>query len=539
MRSMKTTGGLTRGRGMTETQRNVWLLSMPACAEVNSAMQELTGISYETSEQHKETLKARVKRDSADTREILGVLAMRNPFGPDKSLRNIMNGVTADSKVNAYRAKEIGAEIVQSMLGSCVDTFSFTKKMQIVPMSSRTTADIGGETIQIDSELLFQRLIATNPSPDELPALFQYELCSYPPSLFDNNALPRPATKSVLSNELWKLVENVNTTKPLDSSSYVLDGGALLHRVPWTKGKTYGEICQVYVKHLETRYGKKVTVVFDGYETPSIKDVAHMRRSKVPGPTVKLECNMVCKLSREEFLSNTSNKETFIKLLGLTLEMDGHTVHYSTGDADCLIVKVALESAQTTNTVVIGDDADLLVNLLHHADPNGPDLYFKPEAKSKKGPKSWNIRKSKQTLDMKNPVCDNLLFMHAILGCDSTSSVHGIGKGSILKKVQNQSFCDAAATFLRHDSSKESVIQAGEKAMIIIYGDNKETSLDELRYKKFCNKTATGMAAVQLKTLPPTSAAMAFHSQRVYYQVQEWKGKTLDPFRLPYLCAVE
>ncbi len=234
---------------------------------------------------------------------------------------------------------------------------------------------------------------------------------------------------------------------------------------------------------------------------------------------------MVCRLKREEFLSNASNKETFIKLLGLTLETEGHTVHYATGDADCLIVQVALQSAQTNNTAVIGDDADLLVNLLHHAELDGPDLYFKPEAKSKKGPKLWNIRKTKQILDKENPVCDNLLFMHAILGCDSTSRVHGIGKGSALKKVKNQSFCDAAATFLRDDSSKESVIQAGEKAMIILYGDDKETSLDALRYKKFRSKTVTSITAVQLNTLPPTSAAMAFHSQRVYYQVQEWKGK--------------
>ena len=31
MRSMKTCGGLTRGRGMTEQQPLIWLLSMPVC----------------------------------------------------------------------------------------------------------------------------------------------------------------------------------------------------------------------------------------------------------------------------------------------------------------------------------------------------------------------------------------------------------------------------------------------------------------------------------------------------------------------------
>ena len=39
MKSLKTTGGLTRGRGMTEIQRVVWLLSM------NLAMQEPTSVS--------------------------------------------------------------------------------------------------------------------------------------------------------------------------------------------------------------------------------------------------------------------------------------------------------------------------------------------------------------------------------------------------------------------------------------------------------------------------------------------------------------
>ena len=32
MRSMKTSGGLARGRGMTQQQRLIWLLSMPVCA---------------------------------------------------------------------------------------------------------------------------------------------------------------------------------------------------------------------------------------------------------------------------------------------------------------------------------------------------------------------------------------------------------------------------------------------------------------------------------------------------------------------------
>ena len=45
-----TGGGLTRGRGMTERQPVIWLLSMPAYAEMKRAALELTGVSYSTSD---------------------------------------------------------------------------------------------------------------------------------------------------------------------------------------------------------------------------------------------------------------------------------------------------------------------------------------------------------------------------------------------------------------------------------------------------------------------------------------------------------
>ena len=42
MRSVKVSGGLKRGRGMTEVGRALWVLSMPACVDISYAMQELT-----------------------------------------------------------------------------------------------------------------------------------------------------------------------------------------------------------------------------------------------------------------------------------------------------------------------------------------------------------------------------------------------------------------------------------------------------------------------------------------------------------------
>ena len=51
MRSTKSRGGLTRGRGITESTRQLWLGSMHRSSDIHNAMRELTGAYRNTSEQ--------------------------------------------------------------------------------------------------------------------------------------------------------------------------------------------------------------------------------------------------------------------------------------------------------------------------------------------------------------------------------------------------------------------------------------------------------------------------------------------------------
>lgn len=113
MRSIKSSGGLTRGRGIGEAQRAQWILSMPACADYNSAMQELTGVGHFTSDQHKEASHARKERDRKDTLAILEYLCDRNPFTSNVSLRNIETGVVAEPDVNVDKAENIGTRTLE------------------------------------------------------------------------------------------------------------------------------------------------------------------------------------------------------------------------------------------------------------------------------------------------------------------------------------------------------------------------------------------------------------------------------------------
>ena len=52
MRSLKSHGGLTRGRGMAESVRQQWVYSMHACAAIHDAMTSLTGKHHTTSHRH-------------------------------------------------------------------------------------------------------------------------------------------------------------------------------------------------------------------------------------------------------------------------------------------------------------------------------------------------------------------------------------------------------------------------------------------------------------------------------------------------------
>lgn len=532
MRSIKTVGGLTRGRGMTEIQRLVWLLSMPACADVSHSMQEFTGVSCNTSEQHKDSTQSRIKRDTEDTYKILNTLCDLDPFGPDPSLRGLVSGLVAHESVNVDDAKEVGQLILKSMIGKSVTSISFVRKKEAVTLASKAAVKIDGECVQVDPQLLFQRLslIAMNGSNEDPASFFKYELCTYPAALFDRSSLPWEANKPALADALWKLVKNENEILP-DPVHYVLDGGSLLHRLSWKQGETFQSVCARYVTYVTTKYGE-ATIVFDGYDSgPDVKDATHQRRSHGSGPTVALTHQTVVTLKKKDFLSNKANKQNFLCILSSYLEEAGCLTAHARSDADVLIIQTAIQSSKTVNTVVVGEDTDLLILLLHHADMDGKELYFRPEPKrNAKKVRLWNIKISKEKLGSR--ICSKLLFIHAITGCDTTSRLYGIGKTASLSKIQcSDELNKIGEAFMQDNAKKDDIINAGENALVLLYNGDSGDDLDALRYKRFQEKVVKSFKYVDAKDLPPTSASAKFHSLRVYYQVQEWRGETghLDP----------
>ena len=166
-------------------------------------------------------------------------------------------------------------------------------------------------------------------------------------------------------------------------TQYVLNGGALLLIIPWNKGSTFSEIFKTYSDYVLNKYGEAI-VVFDGYEVASTKDLTHMRRSKgKSGPIVSFTPNMKLSGTKDLFLSNKTNKQNFISMLGAELQKYNCKVYHDSADADYLIVKKAIDKAESMDTILVGDDTDLLVLLIFHTQPQGKDIFFVPEPKKK------------------------------------------------------------------------------------------------------------------------------------------------------------
>ena len=91
---------------------------------------------------------------------------------------------------------------------------------------------------------------------------------------------------------------------------------------------------------------------------------------------------MEVRVNQQAFLANEKNKSQFIQLLCKYLEANSHVTKQSRDDADCMIVKCALQRATEGNVVtVVAEDTDILVLLMYHWNMSMADIYLKSEAR--------------------------------------------------------------------------------------------------------------------------------------------------------------
>ena len=185
-------------------------------------------------------------------------------------------------------------------------------------------------SIQIDPQLLFQRLTLVAKSIDSLEDVFRFELCSYPPALFSSAQFLHEAHKPVLADAIWSFQPGQG--------------------IPGLPREQLQE------------------QLFDSYRDKSTKDITHQRRNKgQTGAMVTFTENMHLTMRKYRFPANKENKQRFINMLSMKLVERSCKTYHDSGGTDLLIVQKSVESAPAVITVLVGDDTDLLILLIYHA----------------------------------------------------------------------------------------------------------------------------------------------------------------------------
>ena len=482
MRSIKTRGGLTRGRGMNEDVRHLWVLSLSDSAIIHQAMTDVFGLTVKSSEQHVEMGMTRCSRDYADCKVFLEWLKKRNPFSyEDQHLHSLSLGLVSDGQdgINCDRAEEIGQMIQEKMDNTPILECKIKRKDQIQPIIAlQNRIKIDKASVDVNPNMLFTRLIAiAQREKEDSKEFFAYELTQEPMSLFKKGLMRKP-DKPSLRKAIMKDDDALVRDQLPSYSVFVVDGGGLLHRVRWNRNATFDELSQMYTRYVR-KYYKSCIIVFDGYEHLSTKSSEHLRRTgggkQCPNVDV-IGCNKV-PFPQDRFLTNTENKTQFIKFLGIRLEQDGQTVKICTGDADTTIVSTALHEAESNvNTVVtVADDTDIAMLLIYHWQDRYGDVIFFQE----KVNRGWNM---KYVCNQWDSIREHILFVHAFSGCDTTSAPFGKGKSSFLSLIsKNETLQQISYTMSNVWAEQDEVGAAAIKAFQIIYGGKNNESLCNLR----------------------------------------------------------
>ena len=116
--SLKSRGGLTRGRGMTESVRQQWLYSTQACAAIHHAMPSITGKHHITTYSACGILRGKaILHDLRDLNKCFDWFGSHDPFdGNVPQLRSLSSGLAASEGdgIKCDETEKVVSEIQES-----------------------------------------------------------------------------------------------------------------------------------------------------------------------------------------------------------------------------------------------------------------------------------------------------------------------------------------------------------------------------------------------------------------------------------------
>ena len=286
-------------------------------------------------------------------------------------------------------------------------------------------------------------------------------------------------------------IDLTNNSQDIDIDTVVIDGGWLLQQCTGQKVSPFAHVhCRrshppsidnncIRVKYLGRSVNNTV-VVFDGYEN-STKDHTHCCHQKQFCHDIKIREDMIPYMTKEKFLSNSSNKSALVSMISTKLGVSNISSICCRDDADTTIVKESLQYSLLSNVGVVAENVDILIIMIHHFDIN---IHKEIRILTSKGHYSVNEIVNNLTPDEK------LWFCYSFSGCDTVSSIFSVRKEKFYQKICSGQLRQIIDKFYCDTTSIEDIGNAGKLILQFIY-NMLATSLSIQRLCRY-NKQAKG-----------------------------------------------
>ena len=334
-----------------------------------------------------------------------------------------------------------------------------------------------------------------------------------------------------------------------------VDGMIIIQQLPSLSLATFGNMSEYVLKEITSHPSKVVYFVTDEYRHDSIKGSERKRRASARTIRIQLRrrdqkppkqfkkylsdgCNKIGLV--KFFLNDWSDPERFKAMIEdrvvvLTLEGTAYrlqvvsnrvsstseeTLSSNQEEADTkmfLCCQHAVHQFSSENVCISTVGGDVGILAIYYKDRIRCNLFVEIGSRSKRRILSVFLISENIGKEMS----DALPALHVVSGCDSTSSVNGIGKQRMYKVVKSADRFKAALVQMEDTFNLDMDHFLALQEMIAqCYSIKGCDSINDARYRKFCTKAKVP----ESHKLPPTKDELLLHCKRANYVTCIWKS---------------
>lgn len=181
MRSFSNQGGMTRGRGVTNSTLSKWVVGVSATHDKCISLEEFGGVLFSTSEQYADFRQAHQNKDATDIAKLKDWFEKFPPFPETRDIISIATGVVGDTTINCLNAVAVGKQAMAKMVNSIFSNIKLARKDRALPLSTVSSLiKINDEMVPVDPFLLFRRIFISKKNRRRFKAIYKIRISSVP-----------------------------------------------------------------------------------------------------------------------------------------------------------------------------------------------------------------------------------------------------------------------------------------------------------------------------------------------------------------------